>query len=234
MASLNEPTYTVFYHGGFSGRGQAADLLLEDAGASWKRGTKAELMEMDQSCFALPAVRNNATGVICGQTTAMTAFIGDELGYKVPAGQEFQALKIACDIADIWSEGYTNRGSGDYAKCAQFLEEGGRFQRFITCIDNSRKNIAKQMNADVNDWTYLLGTNPTYVDFLLLNAKLSMDFAFGEDNVAKVLTNANTPGLSSTITNMMGRPNIAAYFAKDPEPVLYARVKGMPEAPATN
>ena len=36
--SATEASYTVFYHGGFSGRAQPADLMLVDKGVTWKRG----------------------------------------------------------------------------------------------------------------------------------------------------------------------------------------------------
>ena len=64
--------------------------------------SKAECEALSQSCFAMPAVRNDATGQICSQTTAMCAKLGSELGYAPGPGLEFFALKIACDVADIW------------------------------------------------------------------------------------------------------------------------------------
>ena len=39
MAAQLTASFTVFYHSGFGGRAQPADLMLVDAGATWKRGS---------------------------------------------------------------------------------------------------------------------------------------------------------------------------------------------------
>lgn len=57
-------------------------------------------------CFAMPAVGNDKTGKVCGQTTAGLMWLASptELPAYAPApGLECVAIKMACDIADIWS-----------------------------------------------------------------------------------------------------------------------------------
>ena len=91
----------MFYHSNFLGRGHGPVLLLEDAGASYKRLPKDGLT--DAKVFAMPAIRLNGTRVI-SQTVAILMALGTEFGYAPPAGMEPEALKLALDLADVWSE----------------------------------------------------------------------------------------------------------------------------------
>ena len=93
------------------------------------------------------------------------------MGYAPPQGLEFFALKIACDIADIWSESYKKRRDTKLSPeaadhCNEWLL--GRFDGFMKAIEATRvEAAATKIEEDINSWTYLLGSEPCYVDFLL-------------------------------------------------------------------
>ena len=217
MAALTTQ-FVVYYHGGFSGRAQPADLMLEDAGVPWRRGSKQECFDQTGCVFAMPAVGKGAR--IVGQTTAACAFLGSEIGYAPAAGFEFDALKIACDVADIWSEGYAKRKSRDPELALRWLTE--RFVRFVQVIEATR-NAAAQRAGVADPWPYLLGAAPCYADFLWLNAVLVLEFMYGPKRTAKVLAAAGAPGVVGATAAMRARPKIAAFVASA-EPVLYASV----------
>ena len=171
--------------------------------------------------FAMPAVTNDK-GKGCGQTTAAAMWLGSELGYAPAAGFEHVALKMACDIADMWSEGYKARCSKDAAVCGEWLAPGGRFERLLRAVDATKADCASELPAG----PFLLGAKPCYADFLLLNAKLTMDFCFGAAAVAPSFATAGA-GVSASVEATAERPRIKAFLEKS-EPVLYGSVQGMP------
>mmetsp|Transcript_70622 Transcript_70622/g.138819 ORF Transcript_70622/g.138819 Transcript_70622/m.138819 type:complete len:99 (+) Transcript_70622:559-855(+) len=66
--------------------------------------------------------------------------LGSELpAYASPAGLELVAMKMACDIADIWSEGWAARyKQKDVQVCEEWLAPTGRFVRFLKATGASK------------------------------------------------------------------------------------------------
>ena len=137
------------------------------------------------------------------------------------------ANKVALDVADIWSEGYKIRctarddPAAAPAMCSEWLSttpdgsrNSARLLRFLTAIDNSRKL------TDSSSSTYLFGDHVSYVDFLLLNVVLTMEFIYPPAAVAACLSKTN---LTSVIDAIKDRPKIKSYLATAP-PVLYPGV----------
>jgi len=221
------PEYTVFYHAGFSGRAQAADLMLVDAQRPWQRRGKTEMKQISSSVFALPAVYSHASGTMLGQTTAQAAWLGQEVGYAPPPGLEFIALKIACDIADIWSESYKKRKELKLSpEAADHSNEWlhGRFGGYIKAIEASRcEAAAMKIDQDIETWTYLLGPTPCYVDFLLANAYLVQVFMFSKNLVDTAAGRTECTGVIGAYSALLERPLIQAYLSAA-EPVLYNSV----------
>ena len=170
----------------------------------------------------MPAV-GSPSGRIVGQTTAMCAYLGSEIGLGPPPGLEFDAMKIACDVADIWSEGYAKRKSRDAEVALQWL--GSRFVRFVQVIDATRAAAAHRAGvADPGtDWPFLLGAAPCYVDFLWLNALITMEFCFGPKRVARALGSTGAVGAVAAAAATRARPKVAAHLAAG-EPVGYQSI----------
>ena len=212
--------WIVYYHTGFTGRAQAAELLLEDAGISWERGSMSDLFKASSASMALPAVQQCSSGKFCGQTSALCAFIGQEIGYGPSTGLEIDAMKLAGDIADIWSEGYTKRKAaidGDKEAALAWIDvDTGRFRRFLVAMEATRNQV-----RGAETWAFLLGDKPCYVDFLFLNSLITLEYCYGKDRVAAVVN--LFPDLVQIQSSLLARPGVAAYLQSS-EPVLYDRV----------
>ncbi|GMI23139.1 hypothetical protein TeGR_g9651 [Tetraparma gracilis] len=221
--------WTVYYHGGFSGRAQPLHLMLVDSGTPYTTGNKAEALALSDSTFALPAARS-PSGMILGQTTAIAAWMGDEVaGGRYAVGARHVAMKVACDIADIWSEGYSQRCNyrdaptkETAAAAAEWLSpaptgerNSGRFLRFLRVIEASRA-LAAAAPSDA----YLFGDKVSYVDFLLLNVIKTMEWIFGADKVDACLS--QIPDLKRVVETVAKRPRVAEYLTGDS--VLYESV----------
>ena len=100
----------------------------------------------------------------------------------------------------------------------------GRFARFLKAVEASKKDEP----AACSGGPFLLGgSSPSYVDFLLLNAKLTMDFMFGTELVDACFA-AGGSGVVEAVAATAARPNVKAFLATA-EPVVYASVEGMPK-----
>mmetsp|Transcript_100951 Transcript_100951/g.289808 ORF Transcript_100951/g.289808 Transcript_100951/m.289808 type:complete len:242 (-) Transcript_100951:1356-2081(-) len=227
-ADAAAPAYTVFYHGFGSGRAQVADLMLVDAQQPWQRKGKAEMMELSKSVFAVPAVYQHSTGIMMGQTTAQCAWLGQELGYAPRDGLQFYALKIACDIADMWSESYSKRQgiklSPEASEHAQTMWLNDRFQKFVKVIEATRVEAAAlKIDEDIAGWTYLLGPEPCYIDFALVNMFLTHGYMFGKPLTDQAIASTECPGVIGAYNAMIERPLVKAYLETS-EPELYHSV----------
>jgi hypothetical protein len=142
------PMYTLYYWPGFTGRVEAAMLLLEDAGVPYTldRDPAAFLAGQGQAgaknqgfpAFACPVLVSNADGYTVGQTTAIMQYLGAQHGYLPPSagGASAQAtcLQLACNAADIWSEAYAARQKPDAG--AEFVQ--ARLLKWISHLDVRR------------------------------------------------------------------------------------------------
>jgi hypothetical protein len=119
--------YTLYYWEGFSGRVEAPILLLEDAGVKYtvNRDVKGFLYKggnQAEPCFACPVLVDS--GFALAQTTAIMEYLGRQHGYITADPREQAcALQLCCTAADIWSEAYAAKKSGDSATQATFLQK---------------------------------------------------------------------------------------------------------------
>lgn len=81
--------------------------MLEDANTAYKRVHRKDV-DRDPKVFAWPWLRIDGKRVL-SQTPVLCAFLGKELGSVPPPELEFEGLKLALDIADVWSEAYGHR-----------------------------------------------------------------------------------------------------------------------------
>ena len=65
----------------FSGRAEALHLMLADCGAQWITGSKDDLMNSPDgaSCFQVPAVKDQKSGLVISQTTTAAKFLAKKL-----------------------------------------------------------------------------------------------------------------------------------------------------------
>jgi len=160
--------------------------------------------------FAVPAVRK---GDKClSQTTAAAVWLGDDLGLAPPAGRTHEALKVACDIADVWSEAYGNRKHAQsWEECETFI--GGRLSKFFSTIEATVVKCSGGAG-------FCFGGSPCYVDFLMLNAIETCKWCFGAQRMAAAL--AAAPTTVAATAKLAALPKVAACMKR--EPVLYDSV----------
>ena len=232
IEEARRPQFTIFYFDGFNGRAEPALLMLEDSGVEYERKDRAELQKITNASFGVPALMDHNDGTIFGQTTAQCEWLASKLGYAPLAHRRFLANKIAGDVADMWSEGYSMRkalmqGKSSKAECIEWLaaapdgsRNAGRFARLLTAIESTRREAMDR--EGVKSWTYIIGDRPTFVDFLALNAMRAIEFCYGEA-AAKGASNAQAEGFLSSVRTMTQRPRIAAW-TKQALPVIYESV----------
>jgi Glutathione S-transferase, C-terminal domain len=151
--------FTVYYHEGFTGRSQGLEMMLVASKAKWKRAPWSEVK--DPTCFAAPALGHDQTGKMISQTTAAAQWLGTEVGFRPPTGLRAEALKIALDIADVWSEAYKARkDANSWEEVEAFLS--GRLAQFFGVLEACAKKYGKD--------GVLVGAKTSYCDFLLVNA----------------------------------------------------------------
>lgn len=151
--------FTVYYHEGFTGRSQGLEMMLVASKAKWKRAPWSEVK--DPTCFAAPALGHDQTGKMISQTTAAAQWLGTEVGFRPPTGLRAEALKIALDIADVWSEAYkTRKDANSWEEVEAFLS--GRLAQFFGVLEACAKKYGKD--------GVLVGAKTSYCDFLLVNA----------------------------------------------------------------
>jgi acyl-CoA thioesterase FadM/glutathione S-transferase len=200
-------TFVVYYHVGFTGRSQPLEMMLAHSGATWKRAPWAECA--NSTCFAAPAVGKGDKKI--SQTTAAAAWLADELGYAPAEDKKFEALKCACDIADVWSEGYTRRRtSKSWDEAEQFVST--RLAKFFAVLEAT---AAKHGSGG-----FMFGPQPSYVDFLLANAVLTLQDIYGGARVAPLLTAA--PKVAAVVDAVVSMPAVAACLSQ--LPILYPKV----------
>ncbi|GMI07266.1 hypothetical protein TrLO_g6091 [Triparma laevis f. longispina] len=221
---MSSAAYTVFYFDAFSGRAEPAHLMLAAANASFEKKGKDDL---PSTAFQAPALRDNSSGLVLGQTTVISKFLGRRLGFDISGGdEEIVAMKIADDIADIWSEGYSLRKKSDAGKCLEWLDvrpdgtrNRGRFVRLLSVINESRSMGGLRGQGQ----TFLTGSEVKYVDFLFLNAVRVMEHCYGADRVALCLGQQACGNLKDVVENVKGLERLKEYLASCP-PVLYESV----------
>lgn len=206
--------YTLYYWDGFTGRAEAAILLLADAGVQYtlNRDVKGFLYQGgNQSipCFACPVLVDS--GFALAQTTAIMEYLGRRHGY-LPAEPQEQAtaLQLACNAADLWSEAYAARKSNDPATQATFISK-----RLVQWLAHLSSVLCHPPSS-----AYFGGAKPSYADFALLNAFRTCEFMFG-----KGCATSYPAAVAEWLERMVSRPPVAAYLASDRcEPVLYGDV----------
>ena len=114
-------SHIVYYHNKFSGRAQPAQAILFDYEIEYEDKSTAEGKEVSSSFFAAPAILEHETGRVLGQTTAILAHLGNVVGANPHPGCEAEGLKLACDIADIWSESYKLTNLEEWRVCNYFF-----------------------------------------------------------------------------------------------------------------
>mmetsp|Transcript_20015 Transcript_20015/g.59633 ORF Transcript_20015/g.59633 Transcript_20015/m.59633 type:complete len:195 (+) Transcript_20015:119-703(+) len=98
-------SYELFYHSSaekFYGRALGALLMLEETSTKYTvRGAEHK----PGDCFAVPAIKNNATGTTTSQTAAIAYLLGHELGLA-PAdpAADIKCLQLCCDATDFLHE----------------------------------------------------------------------------------------------------------------------------------
>jgi len=184
----------VYYHQGFNGRSQPLEMMLVATKADWVRKPWAELQ--DPTCFAAPAVAHDQTGKVVSQTTAAAQWLGTELMFSPPTGLRAEGLKMALDIADLWSEAYGIRKS---AKSWEEIDAalGGRIKKFFMVLEACATKYGKG---------YMVGDKPTYVDFCLLNVLITCEFMFGKERMVTVL--ADTPKVAAACAGVLALPGV--------------------------
>eukprot|EP00936_MAST-01D_sp_MAST-1D-sp1_P000689 g689.t1 len=211
---------TVVYHKGFTGRGEAPMLLLEDAGVPYTmmRDMRA-FKEQNKAagrfpCFAAPALVHG--DVAMSQTTAIMYYLGNALGYA-PSGavDAVHCLQIAENAADVWAESYT-KPVDEFTACTGRCPNG----RHMSWFSELEANLKASANG--GNTYFGGGAEPTYADFAVLNAIRTVQFMM-EAQAADALKSC--PLLSAWMARIVARPRIASYLSSC-EPVLYPSKKG--------
>jgi glutathione S-transferase len=207
--------YTIYYHGGFTGRAQPLVLLLEDAQAKYKIDTDFASFVASHNAadgkvpvFAPPIVATS-DGQVWSQTMAIAAQLGARLGAE--GGDS--ALQQALNIGDVFGEAFQARKSPD--KGDAFLQaRAGRW------FDVLEKSVA----ATSSGGDYVFGERVSYVDFLLLSLVENFEFMFGERAAELVAARKRIVAIAA---NVKARPNVAAYFKSDRYlPILVTQIFG--------
>lgn len=215
--------FVVYYFNGFSGRAQPLDMMLEAAGVSWERAPNPR--DAEPTAFAVPAVRHGST--FLSQTTAAAVFLGETLsidfnGAKValkPADDmKFQALKVACDLADVWADAYgARKAKQSWAAVDEYI--AGRLTKWLATLEANRKAWGVPGG-------FLIGISPTYLDFLLFNVLDVLDFMFGS---GMATARGAFPELYRISDAIAALPRMSALLAK--EAVLYESVSAAGKMP---
>jgi len=189
-------------------------MILEEAKQPWKwdKQTGATWTEFKNKTaspvFALPTITMGNT--VLSQTTAICAKLGKDFGLYPEAKDEFTVWSVALNIADLWAEAYKGRKGGAEAS-KSFLD--GRLKPWLQVL---AKGVGSegQFSCGYKD--------PTYVDFLFLNAIRTVEFMFG-----KAFTDvfAEFKGLVKLREAMEQREGVKSYYKKVTDPVLYGGVK---------
>lgn len=192
----------ISYWGAFRGRGGGPMLILEDSKTSytWNKingEARAKIVAENKGVFAPPFLKDG--DVVLAQTTSICAYLGKKLGYYPEAKDEFQALMMAQNIADVWAECY-GKDLGWMAS--------GRAEQWMACLESGFQKYPG---------TFFMGAKPTYVDFAGLNVFLVVEFMQGEA-FNKLL--AKYKGLGSWFAAMKARPNLQTIL-KNGAPVLH-------------
>ena len=83
---------TVYYHPGFSGRAQPIAMMAAAAGRPYKYAAPAEVTSAEkETLFAPPFAK--CGDKILSQTTAICAWLGDELGLAPPKDKTAEVRK---------------------------------------------------------------------------------------------------------------------------------------------
>lgn len=200
----------MYYHEGFSGRAQPLEMMLVAKKAPWKRAPWLTLN--DSTCFAAPAVAHDQTGKVISQTTAAAQYLGTALGLAPPTGLRAEAMKVALDIADIWAEAYKVRKEADSWAAAEAYAKG-RLLKWL--------NVLEACATKYGDGSHMIGSSPTFVDFLLSNLLLVCQFMFGSDRMQPLL--AQVPKVAVSFAAVMGMPGVESCVQAIP--VLYPAVE---------
>jgi len=201
-------TYTVYYHQGFTGRAQPLEMMLAQSGKRWKRAPWSECN--DPTCIAAPAVALG-NGPKYSQTLAAAAYLGDECGFAPPPALKIPALKLACDVSDVWAEGYAKRQAvASWKEAEEWL--GSRLLKFFKAIESQ---------AGKYSGTYMFGERLTYADFLLANGVLTMRGIFGEARLQECVLK-HTPVVAAIVERVLALPAVAKVVKE--LPILYPTV----------
>ena len=200
--------FTVYYHEGFSGRAQPLEMMLAATKQTWKRAPFSSLE--DPTVFACPAVGHDQSGKVVSQTAAAAQWLGDVLFLAPPTSLKPEAMKVALDLADIWSEIYgKRRDAKTWGDIEAFL--GGRLAKWFAVLEAC---VAKWGNG------FVFGGKPTYVDFLLLNVVTTSEFLVGKARMAPLL--GASPKVAAVVSATLALPGVKE--CKESLPELYGSV----------
>merc|ERR550539_2074835 len=209
---MAEP-WVVYYYTGFSGRGHAIEALLAYAGEKYVlKGRDAMAADSKGTCFAPAAVGRG--GKIISQLPVSLQFLGGELGLSPPVSLQYEALKCALDIADVWAEIYAKRKNAkSWAEVDAFV--GSRLKNWLTCLAKSMQVFGDGKGP------FFFGKKPTYVDFSLYNMLRNFEGMYGLERLKRLSVIApNVIGVYEAIHTSKQLET----FVKTERPILYASV----------
>ena len=186
--------WTVFYHSGFLGRAEPAVYMLEASGAAYTIRPFCDCG--DEKVFACPAVKHSSNpGKVVSQTVAVSRWVGRECGFVPPDSMDADMdLKLALDIADVWSDLYSAARRLNTAAHSGYID--GRLEKWLRVLE------AQCVGP------YFNGVKPSYHDFLMVSNENLLEFAFGKSAFQRVMD--RHPKLAVLYNAMNALPGIKA------------------------
>merc|ERR1712187_293862 len=164
------------------------------------------------TCFAPAAVGRG--GKIISQLPVSLQFLGGELGMGPPVSLQYEALKCALDIADIWSEIYAKRKDAkSWAEVDEFVVT--RLKKWLECLAHSMQVFGDGKGP------FFFGKKPTYVDFSLYNMLRNFEGMYGQKRLKQL--SAFAPNVIGVYEALHTSKQLET-FVKTERPILYASV----------
>jgi glutathione S-transferase len=214
--------YKLYYWPGIQGRGEFVRLALEDAGAGYedvartKKGMAAMMaMLEDKSAsrppFAPPFLRHGRQ--VIAQVANILFYLGPRLGLS-PRNQADRLFvhQLQLTVTDLVAEAHDTHhpvGNGLYYE-DQKPEARRRAKEFRDArIGKFLGYFERVLTANPAGDTWLVGSDPTYVDLSLFQAVEGLRYAFPR---AMAKQEKHWPRLIALHDRVAGRPRIAAYL----------------------
>lgn len=212
--------YELFYWPGIQGRGEFIRLALEAAGADYVdvsrqddgKAMQALMSEADTPPFAPPFLRHR--GRLVGQTAAILAWIGPELGLAPDdAGQRAWVNQLQLTLADLVSEAHDTHHPvdlmayyEDQKREAARRSAGFRTRRIPKFLGWAERVLERSGGP------WLTGPTLTYADLSLFQIVEGLCYAF---TGATAKTMADTPRVTEVHDRVSALPRISTYLQSE-------------------